>query len=404
MKKIILMLAVLCCAIDMSAVESFDVDDICIVPEKRTTLEISLYDIVNEFIGFEFKMVLPSGLRVVEGSAKLGSRFAGKDHVLGMKQLTEGEDVGAYQFVCLSYAGTPIPDINGPIVTVELEADASLTIGSTLQGLVKGIEFPTEDAGQVFFNDVAFDVDIVKYSDGRIHLEETSIVPPVAKQNVDVTVQRSFIANEWSTIVLPFAMNGSQIVWAFGEDVQVAEFTGYEVDESGNDISAIRVLGDIIDISNGMLANHPYLIKVSRDISEFFVDGVNIVPSDNLTINLGTKWKPKSFIGTYVTDTKVEDGGLFLCNNAFFYSTGETTIKAFRGYFFFIDVPSDYDSGTAGQKISLVINSPNGSPTEIYTVLSKTGSKNWYGLDGKKIIRPRKKGLYINGKKKVVVE
>ena len=131
---------------------------------------------------------------------------------------------------------------------------------------------------------------------------------------------------------------------------------------------------------------------------------MNIVPSDNLTINLGTKWKPNSFIGTYVADTKVEDGGLFLCNNAFFYSTGETTIKAFRGYFFFIDVPSDYDSGTAGQKVSLVINSPNGSPTEIYTVLSKTGSKNWYGLDGKKIIRPRKKGLYINGKKKVVVE
>lgn len=408
MKKIFLMLAVLCCATGMNAIEDFEVEDISIVPEKRTTLEISLNDMVNEFIGFEFKMVLPEGLSIVDGTAKLGSRFSGMDHVLGVKRLTEGEDAGAYQFVCLSYSGNLIPDMNGPLVTVDIEADASLNIGETLHGIVKEIEFPTEDIGQVFFNDVVFDVSVIKFGDGRIHLEETSTVLPEVAQNVDVTVQRTMKANEWSTIVLPFAMNGSQIIWAFGDDVQLAEFMGYEVDENGNDISSIRILCDMLDLANGIQANHPYLIKVSHDISEFIVDGVNIVPIANPSINLGTKWKPKSFIGTYLANTEIEDGGLFLCNNAFCYSTGATTIKAFRCYFFFIDVPSDYDTETGGQKVSLVFR--NVMPTEMNASLYfDDETKRWYNLEGMEVNKPTKKGVNIikyndGAAKKVVIK
>lgn len=403
MKKIFMILAMISCTMTMDAVETFDINDVSIVPEKRTTLEVSLNDVINRFIGFEFKMVLPEGVRIVEGSAKLGSRFVGTDHILGMKRLTEGEDAGAYQFICISYSATPIPDMNGPIVTVELEGEASLSIGETLQGIVTEIEFTTEDAGQSFFNDTSYDISVVKYSDQRVHLEETSVVMPSAAQNVDVTVSRSFKANEWSTIVLPFSMNGSQMKWAFGEDVQLAEFTDYEVDEDNNDISRIRIMCDLLDVSNGMQANYPYLIKVSRDIEEFMIDGVNVVPSSSPSINLGTKWKPKSFIGTYLSNTVVEDGGLFLCNNAFSYSTGATTIKAFRAYFFFVDVPSDYNSETAGNKVSLVFN--NSIPTGVDALSDVYNSNDkWYNMEGKKINAPKKKGIYIKNRKKTIVK
>lgn len=55
---------------------------------------------------------------------------------------------------------------------------------------------------------------------------------PEAAEGVNVRVKRTIKANEWSTLVLPFAMTAEQVKSAFGNDVQLADFTGVETEEN----------------------------------------------------------------------------------------------------------------------------------------------------------------------------
>ena len=97
---------------------------------------------------------------------------------------------------------------------------------------------------------------------------------------------------------------------AFGDDVQLADFTGCDVDDTTGDI---RVnFSDVTAIE----ANHPYIIKVSEPVTEFFADGVDITPEeepyidrDEETTGSGRNKKTtyNSFIGTYVAETVVPD-------------------------------------------------------------------------------------------------
>ena len=97
-------------------------------------------------------------------------------------------------------------------------------------------------------------------------------------------------------------------------------------------------------------ANHPYIIKVGSDVTEFTVDGVDITPSDEISVDRDEdsykrngKWyyDYNSFIGTYEAETEIPENSLFLNGNKFCYSTGNTTTKAFSGYFSFYMVLGD---------------------------------------------------------------
>lgn len=102
-------------------------------------------------------------------------------------------------------------------------------------------------------------------------------------------------------------------------------------------------LTDVTEIE----ANHPYIIKVSSAISEFTVDGVDIDPKEEPVVQVGRKSSERGWMyGTYIV-TKVPEENLFLSENKFWYSTGNTTTKAFRGYFMFHDVQDAYYDETS---------------------------------------------------------
>jgi hypothetical protein len=231
-------------------------------------------------------------------------------------------------------------------------------------------------------------------------LDETSTVAPVAATGVNVKVKRSIKANSWSTICLPFAISAEKLTAAFGEGVQVKDFTSWSSDEdtSGN------IVGITIGFSpvTAMEANHPYLIKVSNAITAedgFTVDGVDIDPEAEPTKQVGTKKANKGyFIGTYVANTTVPNENLFISNDRFYYSNGSTKMKAFRGFFELADVLTSVEGAAA--RITMFDDDATGI-SNVRTISAQ--NSDYYDLQGRVVENPRK-GLYISNGRKVIIK
>ena len=93
---------------------------------------------------------------------------------------------------------------------------------------------------------------------------------------------RTIRADTWSTIVLPFTLTKAKVEAAFGDDVELAEFAGFEVDY-GDDEENLTPLGITVNFSTytmntkkGMTGGKPFLIKTSHDIEGFEADDVTL--------------------------------------------------------------------------------------------------------------------------------
>ena len=227
---------------------------------------------------------------------------------------------------------------------------------------------------------------------------------PEAANGVDVRVKRTIKANEWSTLVLPFAMTAEQVKSAFGNDVQLADFTGYTIEEDEDEnIVGIQVNSSAI---TAVQANHPCLIKVSTKVEEFTVDGVDISPEDepeNAVVDKRKEWS--KLVGTYVAGTEVPEYCLFLNGNNFWYSTGATNMKAYRAYFDFSDVLTEVEYAEA--KIRIIVN---GNATAIESIgVNGEEPQGVYTLQGVSLgenvdVDNLPKGVYVVNGKKVIVK
>lgn len=169
-------------------------------------------------------------------------------------------------------------------------------------------------------------------------------------------------------------------------------------------MTAIKVNFKDADLSEGFYANNPYLIKVSADMEEFTVNST-IAPDESRCHAHFVQFDGEAlkvygtFQGTLRAQTTVPGNGLFLSDNKFWYSTGQTKMKAFRGYFMFEDVLSSLDAASARINLSF----SGSETTRISEVVNrKSEIENWYDLQGRRVESPAK-GLYIKGNKKVIV-
>lgn len=255
-------------------------------------------------------------------------------------------------------------------------------------------------------------------------LDENNTDPNAIKAATDVkvTVKRTIKANQWSTLCLPFAMTEAQCKEAFGEDVQMADFTGAEVDDNEN----IRVNFSSV---SAIEANHPYIIKVNSDVTEFTLDNVDISPEeepivdrDEETTGTGRNKKTtyNSFVGTYVAETVVPDFCLFLSDNQFWFSTGNTKMKAFRAYFDLATAGADYTTISSANIHLNVMDDETTSVDRIGNDELRVPSAT-YDLQGRRIRSTSpfgsskkgqrstdngqwKKGVYVRDGKKVVIK
>ena len=395
MKKVLLTLLAFL-AVGGAWAQKLTVGEIVVAPGQQVTFPISFEngsDLI--FRDFQMTILFPEGITVVG---------ADKGDALGEKATADFNIAGnETRLVTVDLSGIPAKD--GVVWNVTIKADATLEEG-TLSAQVIFAEAGTEGAVNKYdFDNFNFDIVVSKL----VTLDENSTTAPEAAENVKVKVLRTIKAGNWGTICLPFAMTGNQVKEAFGGDVELADFAGYETEENADeDIVGINVKFNSVDVTSGLQANHPCIIKVGETVNEFTVEGVTIEPVETPEINKGTKKTPKKIVGTYVAETVIgasDDPMLYIANNKFYYSKGTAKMKAFRAYFEFFDVLAEFDPEAA--KIGFYVD---GDATSIDGIGTQRVVEGVYDLSGRKIqlengdLNKLQKGVYIIDGKKVTIK
>lgn len=412
-------------AMFMACIGAIKADEIVVpnvvIPKGGTAiLDIQLNNEQELNRSFWFFINLPDGVSVVDKSANLGERFNGTN----VKVTGTPEDDGRYRIMAVNGFSEeddfPIPGNSGTIVTVELMAGESIDEGTVLDASIENIEInlfskETEATPSDVPTTANFQITIGEPDDGRLKFYETSTTLPsyTAGERADIKMFRTIKAGQWSTICLPFAMTSEQVVAAFGSDVELGDFNGIETtyeDENETIVSGIKVKFNTV---TAIEANHPYIIRVGTPVSTFTVDNVDIIVEETPSVDKDeysyqvqvgknkyeTRYMYNSFVGTYVAETEIPEKCLFLSDNQFWYSTGQTKSKGFRAYFDFYEwLP---EAELSSSRVQMVFD--ESEATGISGVKHESNDDRYYNLSGQRVENP-KKGLYIKNNKKVVVK
>ena len=244
----------------------------------------------------------------------------------------------------------------------------------------------------------------------EVVLDENDTEWPGTYTGVNVKVLRTISANNWNTICLPFDMSEEQCKAAFGDDVQLASFNGYQYDEDVNP----NFINVKFTPATTITKNVPCIIKVSTAIAHddgFSLEGVDIEPAEDLTVAAvkRTKKQWSEMTGIY-TVTTLDESILFLSGNNFYYTSSDvsnpTKMKGFRAYFDFYD-ELENKSLDSNSGVKFIFTLEN-EPTAIDGVASAEPIKGVYTVSGVKVaedsLEGLPKGIYIVNGKKVLVK
>ena len=405
MKKIFMLLTALVAYCGGAMADGLEVQDVNISQGGEATLEIALENPVTEFAAFQFNVELADGITVAtndkgkfvyEKGARLDEKFS-----LSLSQ--PDALVNTYRVLGYYTETQAIPSTTGAIVKITIKADATLAIGTTHVCKLSAINLTETNETKHTPDDITFNVKITEKT--YTILDETSTTAPAASGGpVDIQVKRTIKANEWSTLVLPFDMTEAQLKEALGSDVKLAEFEDYEAEYTGDDVTGLTVNFVATDLTEGFYGNYPYLVKTSKDITEFIVTSTIDPDEEGAVVEYdnGKSGKQRkvlgSLIGTYHAGDAIPNNGLFLSGNKFWYSAGATKIKAFRAYFMLNEVLS----GVAEAKVRFMVDE-DAAAIEGITPDMENGV--WYTLDGRQLNgKPTEKGVYIVDGKKVLIK
>lgn len=391
MKKLLIVMAMLSMTIGTMA-ENLTVAANVTLPQNGTAeIEIGLTNPNSVYASFSLELNLPNGVVPVMASNgypdfTLGTRFT----VLQTGYINNyNENIATFAHLT---DGNAITGTSGKLFAAKVRVDGEVQVGTVLNATISNIKFTTTGLVNETLDNVNFTITIGEPVDGRTVLNEESETPPNPDTGVDVRVKRTIKANTWSTICLPFAMSEEQVKAAFGDDVELGNFTSWASDDDGKITVGFSKVNEIE-------ANHPYIIMVSTNITEFTANGVDIVVSDEPKVQVGSKKAERgTFYGTYIADTTVPEECLFLNGNNFWYSNGQTKTKAFRGYFELADVLDSYYTNSAA-RMSITFNEKTTGVNDAKQATATDG--HFYNLQGQQVEQPGK-GLYIKDGKVIM--
>lgn len=226
-----------------------------------------------------------------------------------------------------------------------------------------------------------------------VTLEDTKTYNEAPALVANVTLDRK-LGEKWNTIVLPFALDETQVTEMFGEGAKVAAYKGSTVN------------GDHVTLNfeeqTSMEAQTPYMIKPGTNAS-YKVNGVILEPASGLKKVEDANHNGIDFVGNYTTGQTLQQNSFFISNNVFYRASGQETMNAYRATF---QVPTS----TKAKIMNTVFVGEGGSVTAIDDVhVSPQGSFDVYHINGMLVkknaidLNGLDKGIYIiNGKKYVV--
>ena len=339
------------------------------------------------YTAFSIKLILPTGINYV--SAAKGERMAESHSMSG----------NASMVTCMSSSNEVFTGSSGELFTITVSANGELEVGTVLTATLTEVNFSTT-SGEETLNNVNFNITIGETDDPRTILDENSTTAPKSSDGVvAVCLNRTIKGGIWSTIVLPFDATGEQVKAAFGSDVELAEFKAWssEEDDEGA-IVGINVEFASVDADEGIAANTPMIIKTGSDVTTATFDGVTIDPEEEPAVQVGKRASERAyFYGTYVS-MKVPEENVFLKDNMFWYSTGNTTIKGYRGFFAFRDVLDAYYD-VADVRFNFFLDNVETSIDGLKDGKVNKEEQEIYNLAGQRIRRAQHGVNIINGNK-----
>ena len=384
------------------------VDDVVFEPgETEATIEIK-YNIDNApttgIKGLQFELDLPDGFTLKENSRQriIVSDIQEDFTVTAKKQ----SDVHKIRFMMVSTVDNYLDFEDGVLFSLTVVADNTVTAGSYPAivggyGQISYIQMSgsTDQGDHTYWQDP-----LTFYLKMPIELSEENSYAEGFGNYTDVMVlmnKRTLKADTWNTICFPFDMDADAIEKAFGKDneVTIATLSGSETVEINGKIHAIKIKFDTQSTTE-ISANTPYLLKLSEAVDVFAVDGVSL--SDDLRPS-SMSGGDCTFYGNYdvIENLGQDTPVLFISGNKFYYATGNTTMKSFRGYFTHTDLQRYISEQTQGANITIFVDD---EPTGIRNIVTTPGSDDVYDISGRKVNTDNmQKGVYIvNGKKETV--
>lgn len=258
------------------------------------------------------------------------------------------------------------------------------------------------------------------------------------KENLTMYFQRSFVKNEWNSLIMPVDLTKAQFDEAFGSDAKLAK-ANKVYDSNGNLVIGFSLVEEDKDNANSayLAANTPYIIKITKtalkgaitidagtisgDIykvdNSLAAGGVTFTYDDTKATNpieqnfpvdqaITTKWgmTDLKFIGSYDNHQDLEAGNYIWNNGALYYLTKNNHwMKGYRCWL----APTWSGSATGNAKL-LTFGFGNGETTGINmpSMGNTSGNTKVYNLNGQRVdnmlgVQP---GIYIVNGKKVVVK
>ena len=223
------------------------------------------------------------------------------------------------------------------------------------------------------------DVRLVRLGNLDVTLDEAT-ANTIEAMDANVTLKRSFVANKWNTLVLPFAVSAEDVKAKFGNDAKVVEYSNAE------DVNI-----NFTTSTNGIKANVPVLIKLAS------VNADNTYSFENVNIQVaepkaeGTNY---SFVGSYNPYNLVNDDYMLYGDKWWKTEAADSyKIKAFRAYIK-AKTPAaakQLNLVIDGQTTGLKLNTVNGNiEGETYNIAGQRVANSYKGLiikNGKKIIK-----------------
>ena len=151
-RKLTILLILLMSMVTSHAINTVKVKNVLVSQGGKANIVVELAN-SESVTAFTMKLVLPQGVKYVSFS-KNDSRFS--DH-----ELWDGSINSNKTFGCLSAQNSPIAGTNGTLLTITINADASLHEGTELTATMKDITLSTTSLSEITLEDVTFKI-IVK--------------------------------------------------------------------------------------------------------------------------------------------------------------------------------------------------------------------------------------------------
>ena len=266
--------------------------------------------------------------------------------------------------------------------TNSLKADKGTYNNGTWTGNAHAVKFSNDDSGiEIKTATIKLVATALPLDDTTTAEDAKTLLEANQDKTVNVTINRTLVANKWNTLCLPFDVTAEQIKNILKAEGMVREYK----DQTADCIN--------FQAAETMTAGLPYLIKPTEEVKGLTFEGVKItavegktkggIGSENLTIC--------GILGAH----KLGDFELFLNAAGKFVAPapGKETMKGFRAYFISLI--------STNAKINI-----DGETTDINNIETEaTVNGKVYNLNGQYVgnsLNGLKKGIYVVNGKKVI--